>query len=245
MNDLNAGDVVNQLPNQSKKKNFLTYFYSILPIVVLALIAFFVFRKYPELPKIFIDSQKVRAFISQFGMRAPIIFISMQVFQIIFAPIPGYVIELVSGYIFGAVKGTIFCISGVLIGSTIAFWVGRIFGRNLLQIFVPKDKMHKFDEYIVHKGPFIIFLLLLFTPLGDITYYLSGLTPIPYLIYILMVFIARLPMNIVYNVVGSKAFSLSTQEWIILIVILGILALLFYLNRKRIEKLMLRFAKIE
>jgi uncharacterized membrane protein YdjX (TVP38/TMEM64 family) len=211
--------------------------------LVIGLLVLLFFRRYPELPSIITDPRKVRAFIAQFGMRAPTIFITLQIMQIIVAPMPGYVIELVAGYIFGAVKGTILCNLGVLIGSTIAFWVGRIFGRNLLLIFISPDKMHKFDGYVVHKGPFIIFLLLLFSPLGDITYYLSGLTPIPYFIYLAMVFIARLPMNIAYNLVGSKAFSLSIREWAILIGIMSVLAALFYLNRKRIEHIIERFAK--
>ncbi|MCX8014827.1 MAG: VTT domain-containing protein, partial [candidate division WOR-3 bacterium] len=103
-----------------------------------------------------------------------------------------------------------------------------------------------FDNYIVRKGPFIIFLLLLipFSPLGDVIYYLSGLTAIPFGFFLLMVIIARLPSNFVYSLLGAKAFSFTVREWLIFLVVLIILTLLFYRNRRRIERLILKFVKL-
>ncbi len=217
--------------------------FSALFVLLFIILILILFRRYPQLPLILTNPQEIRAFVSQFGLRAPLVFIALQVVQIIVAPLPGYIVELVAGYIFGAWHGTIYCMLGILIGSSLAFSIGRLFGRNLLQTFINKEKMQRFDDYVVHKGPFIIFLLLLFSLLGDFTYYLAGLTPIPYLIFIFMVLIARLPTNIAYNLVGSKAFSLSLAQWLILIGILLLLAGLFYRFRHQIEKIIIRLTK--
>lgn len=202
-------------------------------------------KKYPDILKIFTDQEKIREYITRYGTRAPLILIGLQVFQIVFAPIPGHILGFASGYLFGAVKGTGYCLIGILIGASLAFFLARIFGRQLLKLFISHEKMHHFDNYIVHKGPFVLFVLLLvpFSPFGDILYYLAGLTALPYLVYVLIVLAARIPNNFINNLIGAKAFSFSSREWIIFAAVLAVLTLIFYLNRKKIEKVVDRLVK--
>ncbi len=230
----------------TKKKKLLAYGYIAGLIVIITAVLVFLFLKYPNLLTVFTEQTKIREFVAQYGVRAPFILIGLQILQIIFAPIPGHLIGFVAGYLFGAIKGTTFCLIGIVIGASITFWIGRIFGRGLLKLFISPKSMKKFDDYVVRKGPFIIFVLLLvpFSPLGDILYYLSGLTAIPFLIYIIMVLIARLPNSFVNNLIGAKAFSFTAREWVIFLIILIFFALVFYLNRKHIERIILRFAKL-
>lgn len=203
------------------------------------------FRRYPDISRFFTDQTKIRSYITNYGVKAPFILIGLQVFQIVFAPIPGHILGFAAGYLFGALNGTLYCLAGIFIGASIAFWIGRLFGRRLLQTFINPDKMHHFDNYVIHKGPFVIFVLLLlpFSPLGDIIYFLSGLTAIPFLIYILIVLIARIPNNFINNLIGAKAFTFTVREWIIFAVVLAVLAFIFYLNRKRIENLIHKLVK--
>jgi uncharacterized membrane protein YdjX (TVP38/TMEM64 family) len=240
--------VKNSLNKQKppKKKRIIAYCYIGFIIIILTLTLIFLFRRFPNLWAIFADQQKIRAFISGYGVRAPMILVGLQVLQIIFAPIPGHLIAFTSGYLFGAINGTLLSILGIAIGGTIAFWIARFFGRRVLLTFISSDKMHKFDDYILHKGPFIIFILLLipFSPLGDVIYYLSGLTPLPFLVFFIMVIIARLPGNIVSNLIGAKAFTFTGRDWLIFLGIIIVFALVFYFYRKHIEKIILRFVEL-
>lgn len=228
------------------KKKLLAFIYISIFILVVILIIIFLFKRYPILLTFFTDQPKIRYFVTQSGALAPFVLIGLQVLQIIFAPIPGHIIGFVAGYLFGAIQGTTFCLIGIFIGASITFGISRIFGRRLLKLFISQENMQRFDNYIVRKGPFIIFVLLLipFSPLGDIIYYLSGLTPIPFFIYIIMVLMARLPNSFVNNLIGAKAFTFTAFQWIIFILILVILVLLFYLSRKRIENIISRFVKL-
>ncbi|MCX7785191.1 MAG: VTT domain-containing protein [candidate division WOR-3 bacterium] len=203
--------------NNSSKAKFFGIAYLVLLITFIIVIAFLLFTKYPILLTVFTDQPKIRDFISQFGIKAPFILIGLQVLQIIFAPIPGHLIGFIAGYLFGVLKGTVFCLIGIFIGASITFWLSRFFGRRLLKLFISKENLEKFDLYVVRKGPFVIFTLLLipFSPLGDIIYYLSGLTAIPYFVYVVLVIIARLPNNLVNNLIGAKAFNFTLKEWVI------------------------------
>ncbi len=228
------------------KRGWLPYAYLFLLIAVVVLIIVLLFRRYPHLMTNFLDQQKIRTFVSSYGVRAPIILIALQVVQIIVAPIPGHIIAFVGGYLFGAWRGILYCMIGIIIGATITFWIGRVFGRGLLQLFISREDMNRFDRYVITKGPFIIFVLLLIpvTPLGDILFYLSGLTAMPFLVFLIMAVIARTPSNVINNLIGAKAASFNIEQWIIFIVVIIVFALLFYLNRQRIEKIILRFVKL-
>jgi uncharacterized membrane protein YdjX (TVP38/TMEM64 family) len=237
---------VDSSPEQKPKRGWIAYVYlfSLIAVIVLAIV--FIFKRYPNLLAIFLDQQKIRNFVTSYGVRAPIILIGLQVLQIIFAPIPGHIIGFVGGYLFGAWRGILYCMTGVIIGATLTFWIGRIFGRGLLQLFISHENMNRFDRYVITKGPFIIFVLLLLpiTPLGDILFYLSGLTAMPFFIFLIMAVIARTPSNVINNLIGAKASTFSAHEWVIFVIVIAVFILLFYLNRNRIEKIILRFVKL-
>jgi uncharacterized membrane protein YdjX (TVP38/TMEM64 family) len=234
----------NQKPPEKKKK-LLGYVYITILIALIAAGLIYLFKRYPNLLAVFTEQNKIREIITRHGVRAPFILIGLQVFQIIIAPIPGHIIGFVAGYLFGISRGIIYCLLGVVLGASITFWIGRIFGRKLLQLFISQENMQRFDRYVLLKGPFVIFILLLLpvTPLGDILFYLSGLTAMPFLIFLIMALIARLPSTVVNNLIGAKAFTFTAREWIFFLIVLIILSLLFYLSRKKIENIILRFVK--
>ncbi len=60
------------------------------------------------------DRDKVSALISASGIYAPLVFISLQVLQVIFAPVPGEATGFIGGYIFGAGKGFLFSTIGLI-----------------------------------------------------------------------------------------------------------------------------------
>ena len=54
------------------------------------------------------DGERVKSFIRSYGMGAPVVFILLQIFQVIFAPIPGEATGVIGGYLFGAVPGFLY-----------------------------------------------------------------------------------------------------------------------------------------
>jgi hypothetical protein len=59
-----------------------------------------------------------------------------------------------------------------------------------------------------------------------------------------MAVIARTPSNVINNLIGAKASTFSAHEWVIFVIVIVVFILLFYLNRNRIEKIILRFVKL-
>lgn len=215
-----------------------------LVIIIIIVLAGIFFS--PYLINLLNNPDQLRRVILNTGIWAPLSMIGFQVVQVIIAPLPGQIVALLSGYVFGVFSGTVLSMIGVIIGAVAAFLLARISGRRLLKSLLSESKFEKFDSYSLKQGPFLLFLFLLIpNPLGDVVYYLAGLTNIPIVFYVILVFVGRLPSNIVNNLIGAKVTSFNKYHWIIFSIIIIILALLYYLNRNHLERIIVRLSKVK
>jgi uncharacterized membrane protein YdjX (TVP38/TMEM64 family) len=231
---------LNQKPNSKKITPI------VLAILLLAIIILGVVILTPRLLSLVKHPDQLKQLVLNAGIWAPLVMVTMQIIQVIIAPLPGQVVAFVSGYIFGAFKGTILSMIGLTIGAIFAFLLARITGRRLLRYFLHEAALKRLDTYTLKQGPFVLFLLLLIpNPLGDGVYYLAGLTNIPWLFYIIIVIISRFPSNVVNNLIGAKVTSFNIYHWLVFGLTLVILVLLYFLYNNRIEEILLRLTKIK
>ena len=69
------------------------------------------------------------------------IFIGMVILQVIVAVIPGEPMEIGAGYAFGAVEGTILCLVGTAIGSSLVFLFTKKLGIRMVEAFISREKL--------------------------------------------------------------------------------------------------------
>jgi uncharacterized membrane protein YdjX (TVP38/TMEM64 family) len=91
------------------------------------------------------SAQALREFIGGYGILAPIVLVVLQAVQVVAAPIPGQVLAVVAGYLFGAWWGTVYNMIGITIGSTVAFWLSRRYGRAYVENIVHEGALEQFD----------------------------------------------------------------------------------------------------
>lgn len=109
----------------------------------------------------FLNKERLLNFLDSLGPAAFIGFIILQAAQVVAAPIPGEVTGLLGGFLYGKFTGIILSTIGLTIGSYIAFSLSRTFGRPLVDRFVSKSTIERFDYLLHHKGAFLVFLLFL------------------------------------------------------------------------------------
>ena len=68
---------------------------------------------------------------------------------------------LIGGFLYGKFLGIVLSTIGLTLGSWAAFSLSRVFGRPLVETFVKKETVDRYDYLLHHKGAFLIFLLFL------------------------------------------------------------------------------------
>ncbi|MCX5844304.1 MAG: hypothetical protein NT022_11290 [Deltaproteobacteria bacterium] len=81
-----------------------------------------------DLYTFFIDKQKAITFVNSFHPYDEIVFILLQILQVVAAPIPGEITGLIGGYLYGPIPGTIYSTIGLTIGSWLAHLPQKVIG---------------------------------------------------------------------------------------------------------------------
>ena len=158
------------------------------------------------------EPDKFRQWVDSHGLLGPLAFLGMMVLQVFVAVIPGEPLEIGAGYAFGAVEGTILCILGAAIGSTLVFLFVRRFGVRAVEVFISREKIHSL-RFLQNTRRVHLFLLVAFLLPGtpkDVLCYVAGLTTLKLGPFILISSICRLP-SIVTSTIGGNA--LGSGQW--------------------------------
>jgi uncharacterized membrane protein YdjX (TVP38/TMEM64 family) len=109
----------------------------------------------------FLNKKRMAQYLNSLGPWSVVVFILLQVAQVVAAPVPGEVTGFLGGYLFGKFFGVVLSTIGLTLGSYLAFVLARTFGRPLIEKFISKSTIQRFDYLLHHKGAFLVFLLFL------------------------------------------------------------------------------------
>jgi uncharacterized membrane protein YdjX (TVP38/TMEM64 family) len=209
-------------------------------LVALAVLVASIIVWHRPLLTFFGDRERVADFIRRWGVWAPLVTIGLQILQVVVTPIPGQVLDVVNGCLFGPLWGTVYSTVGMLIGSFLAMGLARRFGRLLAERLVSRQALERLDRYSCSRGPlfFLVFFLMPFVP-NDVACFLAGLTPIPLAELMLIVLVGRMPSIVVSNLVGATMTELTLPQMAVFAAGALLLALTFRRYQARIETTLL------
>ena len=168
------------------------------------------------------DAEALRTWLDQFGVFAPIVFIGLQALQVVVAPIPGQVVALVAGFLFGSLWGTVYSLTGVLIGSAVAFSLSKRYGRSFVENVIHEDVIERFDGFVDTVGVPGLFAFVIIPGLpDDAICFLSGLTKWSLPTFMGVIAVGRLPAYVLTVYAGGELASgrfLSAMALVALVV---------------------------
>jgi uncharacterized membrane protein YdjX (TVP38/TMEM64 family) len=126
--------------------------------------------------------------------------------------VPGLLITMAAGVLFGVVKGTAVVSLASVVGASLAFLIGRYLARDRVAKKIERHERFKsIDDAVAQDGARIVFLLRL-SPVFpfNLLNYALGLTRIRFWHYVGASWIGMLPGTVMYVYLGSLAGSLAS-----------------------------------
>jgi uncharacterized membrane protein YdjX (TVP38/TMEM64 family) len=193
------------------------------------------------LAAIFRDPASLHGALRRYGVWAPVVFMALQAAQVIVAPIPGHVLALAAGALFGPWRGAAYSALGVGAGSAIVLVLSRFLGRPWMRRVLPESAIARVDEWAARHGPvfFFLFFMLPFLP-DDLACFAIGLSPLPLAPMLGLIVLARLPGHVLSAWIGASARQLSWGAWVAILAPVALLLILYLRHRRRIEAWLLR-----
>ena len=190
-----------------------------------------------------IDSvEDLRSYISSYGSYAALAFILIQFLQVVVLPIPAFITVGAGVLLFGPLYGAIYSCTGIILGSLVAFFIGRLFGVKVARWLVGQENLEKGLKTIKGKDKIVLTFMFLFPFFpDDILCFVAGITTVSPLFFVIMIFITRIIS------VFASSYSMNNSIipydtwwgillWIIFFIITILLTVLIYKKGDKIEK---------
>jgi uncharacterized membrane protein YdjX (TVP38/TMEM64 family) len=188
------------------------------------------------------DPDLVRERIGEHYFLGALALVLISAAQVVVALVPGEVVEIAAGYVFGSWIGSFLCLVGIVLGSSTTILLVRRFGARFVYAFYPKEKI---DALPIINDPakrnLLTFILFVIpgTP-KDLFTYAIGLTDMSIPLYIALTTVARFPSVILStvsgNAVGDENYTKAILFVVITAAVSGIGLLIYNMLSKRHNK---------
>lgn len=198
-----------------KNKKILSIISIVVAISIMLVLGYFIGVPMVKFVK---EPDKFRAWVDSLGTLSYLAFGGMVILQVIFALIPGEPFEIVAGYAFGAIGGTIICIVASTIGSMIVFFLVKKFGVKLVEVFFSLEKLNNLKFLKESKKRDLLFLIIFMIPgtPKDLLSYVAGLTDISFTSWLIICTLGRIP-SVISSTIGGDL--LQGQNYFVAIIV--------------------------
>lgn len=191
---------------------------------------------------VMMDKDAIQSYILSWGMAAPVVFIAIQIFQVVIAPIPGEATGFIGGFLFGAFKGFLYSSIGLSVGSLINFGIGRLLGKQVIRKLIPAGQMALLDRLVHRQGAVVLFICFIFPGFPkDYLCLFLGVSDLPLKLFIIMATIGRMPGTLMLSVQGASLYERQYVLMAILTLVCIASAYLSYRYKDNLYRWMERF----
>ncbi len=207
-------------------------------VVIVLLVLALTWGLYRQLQRIGSTPADFKSFIESFGFAGVLVALGIQILQVIIALVPGELVEIGLGSAFGALQGTLLCMLGVALASTMVFLATKRWGIRLVELFFPTEKIDSLrfinSEKKLKRTVFLLFFIP-GTPKDLLTYFV-GLTRMKLSDFLVISLLARIPSVVTSTIGGNLISERDYVAAVIVFAVTGAVSLLGILLYDRIVK---------
>ena len=139
--------------NRNEKLFKIAVYSTILTFITYCI--YFILSKFGFLRNISIST--IKEVIKSFGAGGVFAFLGITILQVIVLPIPSAITILAGSLIYGPTLTFLISTLGIIIGSLIAFILGRVLGKRIIFALFSREKVSKYSSYLGNNGGWILF----------------------------------------------------------------------------------------
>lgn len=193
----------------------------------------------------FSDVEKIKTLILDSKGLGIIIYFFAIVFQVVVLPIPALLFYLAGTAIYGPLYAFIISYLATIVGSFIAYFIGKVLGRKVVYWCVGENTALKYEKILGSKGYmlFAIMQLLPFFP-DDVLCMLAGLISMKFSVFSIIILLIR-PIYILLacflgtgNLIPFSGWGIPV--WISAFLLMGALFVLYCKHQTKIENFFIK-----
>lgn len=194
-----------------KKKRTLIRYTTIMGIIFTVIASFFIAQS-----SFFKPGGGFNELLEKLGIIGPIVFIFLQITQTIYPIIPMGLTNVIGNLVFGTWLGFLCNVTGMLIGSSINFYLGRRFGESVVKAFISDEQYEKYISKIGDSKAFerliiIGFILPVFP--DDIFCMISGMSKLTFKRFFIQVLLCRPISLFVFTYAWAEIIRFASTLW--------------------------------
>lgn len=143
---------------------------------------------------IFTSQAKMKAYLANKQIIGPVVFVLIQIVQVVIPIIPGGISLLAGVIFFGPLAGFVYNYVGICIGSFIIFFLSRYYGKPFILHLVSEETLEKYMKWTKNQKKYNwFFAICIAAPAApdDILCMISGLTKMKFWTYFWIIILCK------------------------------------------------------
>lgn len=222
----------------SRKKKIAAIIKFVLLLIVIAGIPAFLYLKFGS--EIFSkdSADRLVTYLMANKHISALIIVILQILQVIICVIPGQPIQFAASYMLGVGGGLLLSLIGAAIGATIAFYLAKLLGRDMLYLIFDKNKVQDYQRKL-NSGKGLLIVLLIYVLPGvpkDLVAYVAGISEMKFKPFIFISTIGRCPGMIGSLLLGHFYGAGNYRAIGVVIIAAVIILIICFIKRKSLIK---------
>lgn len=221
---------------QEKRRRILAVLKLVALAVILVGVPLYIYFFHHDLIESFSNIKELEATIRSYRRESILIYVGAQVLQVVLSVIPGQALQFAGGYLFGTILGLVLSVIGIAIGSTLAYYIARLLGRDAVHLFFGERKVTEMlDLMNSPKGLIVTFIIFLIPGIPkDLCSYAAGLSNLKLRPYLIVSMIARIPGMLGCLIIGQQVGAGGYTSAAIIAAVALVLLILGVIFRRKI-----------
>lgn len=186
---------IKKAKKEDRRKLIISIIKIVLLVTIVVSIPLYIWFFHGEIISQWKSVDDVVAFLEHYETESIIVYIVLQIIQVIISVLPGQIFQMAAGYLYGFWAALLFAMTGAIIGTAISFMIAKVLGRDFLHILFGEERISYYVERLNSKRMYtLVFLIYLIPGIPkDMVSYASGISEIRFKPFIILSSIGRIP----------------------------------------------------